>query len=210
MEGFLLGRAFAEARLTAVEDVLLHDASRQIWVVPIRHHSPACAAQLERLIAAVKPSAIVVEGPCDFDPLIELLCDPRTRAPVAVVALREAEAGQAAPRGARRVASYFPLCAHSPELIALQAAAADRLPVRFMDLPSTSREMLFDEIDAALEELPEEQRSVFIAHEMEGYSFKELAAQTGVSINTLISRKRYAVLHLRERLQTIHDEFLKQ
>ena len=55
-------------------------------------------------------------------------------------------------------------------------------------------ECLLDEIDEALEELPEEQRSVFIAHELEGYSFKELAAETGVSVNTLLSRKRYAVL----------------
>lgn len=125
-----------------MEAVPLHDPARALWVVPIRHHSPACAAQLERLIAAVKPAAILVEGPCDFDPLIELLCDPRTRAPVAIVALREAEVEN----GTRRVASYFPFCAHSPELIALQAAAAASLPVRFIDLPSTSREMLFDEM----------------------------------------------------------------
>ncbi len=128
-----------------MEDVRLHDPARDLWVAPIRHHSPACAAQLERLIAAVKPAAILVEGPCDFDLLIEQLCDPRTRAPVAIVALREAEADQAA-KATRRVASYFPFCAHSPELIALQAAAAARLPVRFIDLPSTSREMLFNEM----------------------------------------------------------------
>lgn len=138
MEGFLPGGAFDEARLTKVEDISLHDPVRDLWVVPVRHHSPACAAQLERLIAAVKPAAIAVEGPCDFDPLIEVLCDPRTRAPVAIVALREAEAGHAT----RRVASYFPFCTHSPELIALQAATANRLPVRFVDLPSTSRELL--------------------------------------------------------------------
>ncbi len=140
MEGLLSGGALAEAGLPTVNGIPLHDPSRQLWVVPIRHHSPACAAQLERLIAAVRPAAIAVEGPCDFDPLIDLLCDPRTRAPVAVVALREVEGGDAT----RRMASYFPLCAHSPELIALQAAAADRLPVRFIDLPSTSREMLVD------------------------------------------------------------------
>jgi RNA polymerase sigma factor (sigma-70 family) len=64
-----------------------------------------------------------------------------------------------------------------------------------------------DELDAALDELPAEQREVFIAHEMEGRSFKELAAQTGLSVNTLLSRKRYAVLHLRRRLQAIYDEF---
>ena len=123
-----------------MQEVPLHDPARALWVVPIRHHSPACAAQLERLIAAVRPAALLVEGPCDFDPLIEQLCDPRTRAPVAIVSLREA-AGQAT----RRVASYFPFCAHSPELIALQAAAALGLPARFIDLPSTAREMAFDE-----------------------------------------------------------------
>lgn len=123
-----------------MEDVSLQDPERGLWVVPIRHHSPACSAQLERLIAAVEPAAILVEGPCDFDPLIDLLCDPRTRAPVAIVSLRDSEAGHST----RRVASYFPFSAHSPELIALQAASARRLPVRFIDLPSTSREMLSD------------------------------------------------------------------
>jgi DNA-directed RNA polymerase specialized sigma24 family protein len=58
-----------------------------------------------------------------------------------------------------------------------------------------------------LEELPEEQREVFIEHEMNGRSFKQLAEETGLSINTLLSRKRYAVLHLRRRLQAIYEEF---
>jgi RNA polymerase sigma factor (sigma-70 family) len=70
-----------------------------------------------------------------------------------------------------------------------------------------SRSVLLDELDAALDELPEEQRDVFIGHELMGYSFKELAAQTGVSVNTLLSRKHYAVLHLRQRLQSIYDKF---
>jgi RNA polymerase sigma factor (sigma-70 family) len=72
-----------------------------------------------------------------------------------------------------------------------------------------ARHVLLDELESALDELPDEQREVFIAHEMEGRSFKQLAAETGVSINTLLSRKRYAVLHLRERLQNIYDEFTK-
>jgi RNA polymerase sigma factor (sigma-70 family) len=72
-----------------------------------------------------------------------------------------------------------------------------------------ARSVLVQELDAALDELPEEQRDVFIAHELEGRSFKELAAETGLSINTLLSRKHYAVLHLRERLQDIYDEFTK-
>jgi RNA polymerase sigma factor (sigma-70 family) len=72
------------------------------------------------------------------------------------------------------------------------------------------RNVLLDELEFALDELPDEQRDVFVAHELEGLSFKEIAAETGVSVNTLLSRKRYAVLHLRERLQSIYDEFMKK
>jgi RNA polymerase sigma factor (sigma-70 family) len=72
------------------------------------------------------------------------------------------------------------------------------------------RSVLLEEIDAALDELPEEQREVFVGHELLGYSFKELAEQTGVSVNTLLSRKHYAVLHLRRRLRAIHEEFTKR
>jgi RNA polymerase sigma factor (sigma-70 family) len=73
-----------------------------------------------------------------------------------------------------------------------------------------ARNVLLEAIEMALEELPEEQREVFVAHEVEGLSFKEIAAETGVSVNTLLSRKRYAVLRLRERLQSIYDEFTKR
>lgn len=69
------------------------------------------------------------------------------------------------------------------------------------------RNLLLDELGLALDELPAEQRDVFVAHELEGRSFKELSAETGVNVNTLLSRKRYAVLHLRERLRSIYDEF---
>ncbi len=72
------------------------------------------------------------------------------------------------------------------------------------------RNLLLDELELALDELPDEQHEVFVAHELEGRSFKELAEETGVSVNTLLSRKRYAVLHLRERLQSIYDEFMKK
>src|SRR6267154_2456463 len=71
------------------------------------------------------------------------------------------------------------------------------------------RSVLLDELELALDELPPEQRDVFVGHELEGRSFREMAAETGVSVNTLLSRKRYAVLHLRERLQSIYDEFMK-
>src|SRR3984885_10458474 len=72
------------------------------------------------------------------------------------------------------------------------------------------RSVLLDELEFALGELPEEQREVFVAHELEERSFKELSAESGVSVNTLLSRKRYAALHLRERLHSIYDEFTKR
>src|SRR5450631_504435 len=72
-----------------------------------------------------------------------------------------------------------------------------------------ARTVLLEELQDALAELPDEQREVFIAHEIEGRSFKELAAKGGVSVNTLLSRKHYAVLHLRERLRGIYDELIE-
>ena len=105
--------------------------------------------------------------------------------------------------------------AHAPTDGSAAIAGEDKL--LFEDLlPSSdagpeaayARQVLLDEIEAALDELPDEQRSVFIAHEIEGRSFKELAAETGLSVNTLIARKHYAVLRLRRRLQGIYDEFL--
>ncbi|MBC8167245.1 MAG: sigma-70 family RNA polymerase sigma factor [Bryobacteraceae bacterium] len=72
-----------------------------------------------------------------------------------------------------------------------------------------AQNVLFDAIGEALNELPEEQRFVFIAHEVEGVSFKQLAAETGLSVNTLLSRKRYAVARLREKLGAIYEEFMR-
>ena len=97
----------------------------------------------------------------------------------------------------------------------MDAGAADDLPGRVDDLPGTSagpaqahqRRVLLDALEAALGDLPPEQRTVFMAHEIEGRSFQELAAQTGLSVNTLLARKRYAVMHLRRRLQAVHDDF---
>lgn len=71
-----------------------------------------------------------------------------------------------------------------------------------------ARNLLIDALDDALEELPPMQRDVFIAHELEGRSFREISAETGLSVNTLLSRKHYAVLHLRRRLQSIHENFV--
>jgi RNA polymerase sigma factor (sigma-70 family) len=72
-----------------------------------------------------------------------------------------------------------------------------------------ARHVLLDELEVAIDELPVEQREVFVAHELEGRSFKEIAAETGVSVNTLLSRKRYAMRRLRARLQGIYDELTK-
>jgi len=70
-----------------------------------------------------------------------------------------------------------------------------------------ARNVLLDELELAIDELPDEQRQAFVGHALEGRSFKEMAAEAGVSVNTLLSRKRYAVLYLRERLQTVYEEF---
>jgi len=70
-----------------------------------------------------------------------------------------------------------------------------------------ARKVLLEELELAINELPAEQRDVFVAHELEGRSFKEMAAATGTKVNTLLARKRYAVLHLRERLREIYEEF---
>lgn len=72
-----------------------------------------------------------------------------------------------------------------------------------------ARNLLVAELGHALDELPEEQREIFIAHEFEGRSFREISAATGVGVSTLLSRKHYAVLHLRRRLQAIREEFTK-
>jgi len=70
-----------------------------------------------------------------------------------------------------------------------------------------ARSLLLDELELALEELPEKQRDAFVGHELEGRNFKEMAAEANVSVNTMLARKRYAVLHLRERLRSLYDEF---
>ena len=75
---------------------------------------------------------------------------------------------------------------------------------------SYARSVLFERLDIALQTLTEGQRGAFIAHELEGRSFKQMAAETGVSVNTLLSRKHYAVQHLRRRLQSIYHEFVKK
>ena len=100
---------------------------------------------------------------------------------------------------------------------ALPDESDERLPLEDL-LPSPdagpealyARNVLLDELELAVEELPAEQREVFVAHELEGRSFKAMAEETGVSVNTLLSRKRYAVLRLRERLRGVYDELTER
>jgi RNA polymerase sigma factor (sigma-70 family) len=99
-----------------------------------------------------------------------------------------------------------PVVAEEGEFVTLE----DLLPSRDAGPEAAyARTVLLAELEDALEELPEEQREVFLAHEIEGRSFKELAVETGLSVNTLLSRKHYAVIHLRERLREVYDEFTK-
>ena len=90
-------------------------------------------------------------------------------------------------------------------------ATLERLLPAIEDGPEAAlvRELLLGELERALAELPDEQREVFIAHELEGASFKELSARSGAGVNTLLSRKRYAVLRLRERLREVYEEWLR-
>jgi RNA polymerase sigma factor (sigma-70 family) len=114
-----------------------------------------------------------------------------------------------------RIIDRFRRRTHEPALVPADPEDKDGLAALAELLPSPragpeaqyARRLLLEELDAALEELPAEQRDVFVAHELEGKSFRELAAQTGLNINTLLSRKRYAVRHLRDRLRQIVSEF---
>jgi hypothetical protein len=114
-------------------------ARANLHIVPIRHHSPACAAHLLRLLDEVKPHAILVEGPSNFDPLIPLVCDAATAPPVAIVSVDETKVENQA--AARRVVSYFPFCAHSPEYVALRYGHEKGVPCAFIDLPANDRAM---------------------------------------------------------------------
>jgi RNA polymerase sigma factor (sigma-70 family) len=98
------------------------------------------------------------------------------------------------------------IVAEDGELLTLE----DLLPSRDAGPEAAyARTVLLEELEDALAELPDEQREVFLAHEIEGRTFKELAVETGLSVNTLLSRKHYAVIHLRERLRAVYDEFVK-
>ena len=141
-------------------------------VFPVRHHSPACALQLQRLLARTPVSAVLVEGPRSFTRLIPQLTHPQARMPLALYAYCVFKAEGEAP--ARRQAAYYPFCDHSPELVALRHAAAQGLPARFIDLDLAEQSALEFEAgaDAATADEPARsllderhlQRSQYLAH----------------------------------------------
>ncbi|OJW22219.1 MAG: hypothetical protein BGO49_19550 [Planctomycetales bacterium 71-10] len=131
------------------------DPSARVVYVPVRHHSPACARQVERLVRDVRPDAVLIEGPRDATPLIPLLTHPKTRTPVAIYTtfVRRAD-GDVLRHGA-----YYPLCDYSPELAAIRAAAEVGARARFIDL--TYPEMILagrDDGDARAQSLQDERR----------------------------------------------------
>lgn len=126
--------------MTAVaEPYSLYDAACDLYIVPVRHHSPACAAHLLALLAEIRPARVLVEGPCDFDPLIALVADAGTRPPVAIVSVEDGKGDGGKVVGGRRAVSYYPFSAHSPEYAALVAAKVAGIPAAFIDLPMSDR-----------------------------------------------------------------------
>ncbi|MGI9333392.1 MAG: DUF5682 family protein, partial [Gammaproteobacteria bacterium] len=126
----------------------LWHTAEALYFVPIRHHSPACAQHLRRLITEVSPAAILIEGPCDFDALSHLVTAADTKPPVAIAVFpARGSAKRPATKLLEGVVSYYPLCAHSPEYVALEEAAARGIVARFIDLPSSHRIMQLAEVE---------------------------------------------------------------
>ena len=116
-------------------------------LVPIRHHSPACALQLRRRLTDMRPSAVLIEGPRSFDRLLPLLSHADAEAPFAVhchAVLEGEDDGQ-------RHAAWYPFCDHSPELVALRAAVSAGVPVRFIDLEYAEQRQLEGTAEAGRE-----------------------------------------------------------
>jgi hypothetical protein len=119
--------------------IRLFDSKLNLHFFPIRHHSPACALHLREALRAVRPTTVLIEGPVDFEPLIGELLTPGVVPPVAMVALPDSEAR--AEKG-RAGTTYYPICRHSPEYIAIQQATELGAAIRFIDLPSRHPAML--------------------------------------------------------------------
>jgi hypothetical protein len=117
----------------------LFDTERNLHFFPIRHHSPACALHLREALRAIRPAAVLIEGPIDFEPLIAELLAPGVVPPVAMVALPDSAARD---EKGRAGTTYYPICRHSPEYIAIQQANELGAVIRFIDLPSRHPAML--------------------------------------------------------------------
>lgn len=113
----------------------LNQPDKELYFAPIRHHSPACAWALRCMIRELKPRAILIEAPADFESHIDLLLHEQTKPPVAIASLIERDKQP-------RVAGYYPFCSHSPEFIALQEGRVLGADLRFIDLPTTSESRL--------------------------------------------------------------------
>jgi len=121
-------------------------AGEDLVVFPVRHHSPACALQLDRLLRSTRPGAILVEGPRGFTDQIPFLVHESARMPLAIYTYAvERAQGDAAPR---RRGAYYPFCDYSPELVALRAARALDVPARFIDLEFTEQSAFDDDAPA--------------------------------------------------------------
>lgn len=107
-------------------DLSLFQPKRGLWIAPIRHHSPACAWAVRAMIREIQPDHVLIEGPSDLSPLIDGICDARSRPPVAAVVLRQGRA------------AYVPFCIHSPEYVAMLAAREVGAKLRFIDQHSDS------------------------------------------------------------------------
>ena len=127
----------------AATAVRLFDSKRNLHFFPIRHHSPACAQHLREALRAIRPAAVLIEGPVDFEPLIAELLAPGVVPPVAMVALPDSEAREKGRAGT----TYYPICRHSPEYIAIQEASGLGASIRFIDLPSRHGAMLSGDRD---------------------------------------------------------------
>lgn len=128
----------------AATAIHLFDADRNLHFFPIRHHSPACALHLREALRVIRPATVLIEGPVDFEPLIGELLAPGVVPPVAMVALPDSEAR--AVKG-RAGTTYYPICHHSPEYIAIQQASELGATIRFIDLPSRHPAMLSGDRD---------------------------------------------------------------
>jgi hypothetical protein len=123
--------------------------THELIVFPVRHHSPGCAWHLHRLLQQTKPCAVLVEGPRSFTPMIALLVHPEARMPLAIYsyAVEKAQGEESA----RRHAAYYPLCDHSPELVALRSAQALGVPARFIDLEYSEQSLIEADHETARE-----------------------------------------------------------